>query len=149
MDSLVHKASEELGERLSVGSVTKSVMDSFTFQINDSLKRMKETEELTSKVQKETESIHDMLSILKNKNEEMLTAFKQIDQLEIIVNRVKDTYNAVAKNMDQIERAISASTSTFGLGKKRSTTVQPYFPPPDHVDIYNTDELFNSLSSSK
>ncbi|ORE18443.1 hypothetical protein BCV71DRAFT_234937 [Rhizopus microsporus] len=115
MDSLVHKASEELGERLSVDSVTKSAMDSFTFQINDSLKRVKETEELTSKVQKETESIHDMLSILKNKNEEMLTAFKQIDQLEIIVNRVKDTYNAVAKNMDQIERAISASTSTFGL----------------------------------
>lgn len=34
-------------------------------------------------VQKETESIHDMLSILKNKNEEMLTAFKQIDQLEV------------------------------------------------------------------
>ncbi|KAG0794739.1 hypothetical protein G6F21_002641 [Rhizopus arrhizus] len=113
---------------------------------------MNETKELATNVQTEITTNNDMLNVLKAKNEEMQNTFNQIDQLENIVNRVKDTYNSVANNLDQMERAISASTSniSFGLGKKSSNaTVQPYFPPPGHVNIYNTDELFESISSSK
>ncbi|KAG0781538.1 hypothetical protein G6F16_011694 [Rhizopus arrhizus] len=138
MEILLDEASKELATRLSVDSMTKTTMN--------------ETKELATNVQTEITTNNDMLNVLKAKNEEMQNTFNQIDQLENIVNRVKDTYNSVANNLDQMERAISASTSniSFGLGKKSSNaTVQPYFPPPGHVNIYNTDELFESISSSK
>jgi hypothetical protein len=59
-----------------------------------------------------------MLSSLKEKNDELQSTFDKIDQLELLVNKVKDTYNAVAENLDQMERAVSASTqSSFRLVK--------------------------------
>lgn len=53
-----------------------------------------------------------MLTSLKEKNDELQSTFDKIDQLEMLVNKVKDTYNAVAENLDQMERAVSSSTQT-------------------------------------
>lgn len=151
MENLIDKVSKELEDRLSVESETKTAMSTFQTQADNSMKRVKETTDLANRVQTEITTNREMLSVLKSKNEEMQNTFEQIDQLETIVNRVKETYNSVANNLDQMERAISASMSntSFGLGKKSDTTIQPYFPPPGHVDIYDTNELFEPLSRSK
>ncbi|GAA5806489.1 hypothetical protein HPULCUR_012023 [Helicostylum pulchrum] len=118
MESLVKEASKELESRLSIDTVTSNT------------------------IQTETELINEMLSSLKEKHQELESTFKNIDQLEILVNKVKDTYNAVAENVDYIEKAVSASTRQ---GKRSDIPVQPYFPPPRPVEIYNSKELCTLL----
>jgi chromosome segregation ATPase len=61
-----------------------------------------------------------MLNSLKEKQDELESTFNKIDQLEILVNKVKDTYNAVAENLDSVERTVSASTAPqFRLVNRR------------------------------
>ncbi|KAG2236759.1 hypothetical protein INT48_006943 [Thamnidium elegans] len=135
MESLVKEASKELESRLSIDTVASDTISTFNTETQACINRVNETSELTTKIQTETELINQMLSSLKEKHQELESTFKNIDQLEILVNKVKDTYNAVAENVDYIEKAVSASTRQ---GKRSDIPVQPYFPPPRPVEIYNS-----------
>ncbi|KAL7319335.1 hypothetical protein PS15m_002484 [Mucor circinelloides] len=149
METIVNEAVNELTNAFSVDVTSKSTIDAFNKEAASCMKRVQDTTDLANKVQSETNNINELLQSLKSKDQELQTAFHKIDQLELLINRVKDTYNAVAENLDQVEKAVNASTP-FRLGNryKSDVPVQPYFPPPNHVDIYDTNELFTSLSLS-
>lgn len=139
MEQLVNEASDELATRLSLQNVTLSTMTAVNNETQSCIKRVEECKELTAKVQTESESISDMMASLRNNYKDLQSTFDKIDQLEIIVNKVKDTYNAVAENLDGMERAVNASTS-----KRSDIPVQPYFPPPKPIEIFDTQELMST-----
>ncbi|KAI8889286.1 hypothetical protein K501DRAFT_329357 [Backusella circina FSU 941] len=151
MEPLLDNSLEELTSRFSIENATAPTLTSFEQERTSCMKRITETTQLTEKVQQETDTIQSMLQSLREKTEELESAFEKIDQLEIIINKVKDTYNAVAENVNDMERAVSASIpSTLSLpfltGKRADSPYQPYFPPPKQVEIYNTTELLSSLA---
>ncbi|KAI9356352.1 hypothetical protein BD770DRAFT_390054 [Pilaira anomala] len=145
MESLVNEASKELNSRLSIDTIASTTIANFQNETQVCINRVEQSSELTTKIQTETQVIQDMLNSITQQYEALESTFDSIDQLEILVNKVKDTYNAVAENVDQIEKAVSASTRQ---GKRTDIPVQPYFPPPRPVEIYHTKELFDSLEIS-
>ncbi|KAI8990238.1 hypothetical protein BDB01DRAFT_780557 [Pilobolus umbonatus] len=150
MESLIDEASLEVRNRLSVYNITETAMNQFDSEINTCKKRVTDSAVLANKIDAETTLVQDMYQSLNEKIDQIETTFDRIDQLEILVNIVKNTYNAVAENLDRMERAVNASTPTslpFNIGARRmDIPVQPYFPPPDTVDIYDTNELLSRLS---
>ncbi|OAD03376.1 hypothetical protein MUCCIDRAFT_110233 [Mucor lusitanicus CBS 277.49] len=110
METIVNEAVDELANVFSVDATSKPAVDTFKKEIASCRKRVQETTDLANKVQSETNNINELLQSLKSKDQELQTAFDKIDQLELLINRVKDTYNAVAENLDQVEKAVNAST---------------------------------------
>ncbi|OBZ89773.1 hypothetical protein A0J61_02175 [Choanephora cucurbitarum] len=118
-------------------------MTQFNTHLTSCKKRSEDTQTSIQQIQQGVEDTNAILKALKEKDQELQATFEKIDRLEIMINQVKETYNKVASNVDKMERTIAASTP-FRL-TQRSTPVQPYFPPPDSVTIFSTDELFKSL----
>ncbi|CAO3622509.1 unnamed protein product [Mucor hiemalis] len=139
MESLLNEASDELATRLSLQNVTLPTTTTIYNETQSCIKSVEETTALTTKVQSESEAITDTLTSLKNNYKDLQSTFDKIDQLELLVNKVKDTYNAVAENLDGIEKAVNASTS-----KRSDIPIQPYFPPPKPVEIFDTQELMST-----
>ncbi|KAG0189456.1 hypothetical protein DFQ28_003384 [Apophysomyces sp. BC1034] len=96
----------------------------------------------------ETEATQTILQSLRDKEEELRQTFSKIDKLEAIVQTVNDTYIKVAQSVEGMEKAVHSSRSqkSFIRLPTRSSTpdiVQPYFPPPQSVEIYQTKKLFS------
>ncbi|KAG2221777.1 hypothetical protein INT45_003417 [Circinella minor] len=102
------------------------------------------------RTQSERAHVQDMMQTLLENDARLKSTFAEIDEIELIVHHVKNTYNKVAESVDDMEKAINASISSgFPFLQKRNETFQPYFPPPLPVDIYHTENLFSSSSTSK
>ncbi|KAK4516040.1 uncharacterized protein ATC70_011001 [Mucor velutinosus] len=110
METTVNEAVDELTNAFSVDAASKPTIEAFKKETTSCMKRVQDTTDLANKVQSETNNINELLQSLKSKDEELQTAFGKIDQLELLINRVKDTYNAVAENLDQVEKTVNAST---------------------------------------
>ncbi|KAG2195537.1 hypothetical protein INT46_007237 [Mucor plumbeus] len=145
METIVNEAVDELNNTFSIQNTSKPTIDEFNKEAQSCMKRIKDTTDLITKVQSETDNINQLMQSLKSKDDELQAMFNKIDQLELLVTKVKNTYNAVAENLDIVEKAVNASTP-FRLGNryKSDMPIQPYFPPPNQVDIYDTNELFTS-----
>ncbi|KAI8987609.1 hypothetical protein BDF20DRAFT_832522 [Mycotypha africana] len=148
MDSLVSESSAELANRLSVDTVFSTAVASINKKIEGFSDRVEVKKRQTDEVVvKKDEKLSELLKALIEKQDQLEAVFDQIDRIEGIINKVKETYNAVAENLDSIEKAVSASTTTYSLQSSRrqqqhGVPLQPYFPPPNHVDIFDTNELF-------
>ncbi|KAG2205999.1 hypothetical protein INT47_005317 [Mucor saturninus] len=110
MEHIVAEAAQELESRLSIENLTSATMASWNHETSACIKRIEDTAQLTNKIQSETELIQEMLTCLNQKQGELQATFDKIDQLEALVNKVKDTYNAMGENVDMMEKAVSAST---------------------------------------
>ncbi|CEP15077.1 hypothetical protein [Parasitella parasitica] len=111
METIVNEAVEELTGAFSIDNTTKPTVDEFNKVIKSCTKRVDDTTDLINKVQSETANMNELLRSLKSKDEELQATFSKIDQLQLLITKVKDTYNAVAENVDQVEKAVNASTS--------------------------------------
>ncbi|KAI9251391.1 hypothetical protein BDA99DRAFT_521733 [Phascolomyces articulosus] len=111
-------------------------------------KRIQETSDVTVKVHNEQTVVQERMQTLLENDARLKTTFAEIDEIERIVNHVKETYNKVAESVDDMEKAINASISSgFPFLQKRNETVQPYFPPPLPVNIYHTKDLFSTSTT--
>ncbi|KAI8087643.1 uncharacterized protein B0P05DRAFT_569591 [Gilbertella persicaria] len=154
MDTLIASASKELTQQLSVENLTMSTTAQLDTQLTSCQQRIHHTHDTLrqvstrfikaisscSKMQQGIEDTNTVLQALKERDQALKATFDKIDQLESIIDRVKETYHQVANNVDKIEKAVSASTP-FRLSQK-NTPVQPYFPPPNPVDMFDTHTLF-------
>ncbi|KAI8147748.1 hypothetical protein BJV82DRAFT_664111 [Fennellomyces sp. T-0311] len=135
----------ELAQRFRIDACAADATKEWEQSLVQCAKRVKDTGEAVVKTQAERSHVQDMMQTLLDNDARLQSTFAEIDQIEHIVQRVKETYNKVAESVDDMEKSINASVSSgFPFLPRRNEAVQPYFPPPLPVDIYRTEDLFSS-----
>ncbi|KAI9015841.1 hypothetical protein CLU79DRAFT_721405 [Phycomyces nitens] len=81
-------------------------MDKITLTCNNQINATTKT---VQKTREDTANIENMIRSLREQDQALQMAFERIDQLESIIQTVKDTYNKVAESVDTIEKAVAAS----------------------------------------
>ncbi|KAI9323433.1 hypothetical protein BX666DRAFT_1873465 [Dichotomocladium elegans] len=104
---MVDNVARELAARLDINRQKEWVE-----QILDSSKRIADTANLNIKSETERLHVKDLMVQLREKTEALEATFDKIDQIEAIVHTVKETYNKVAASVDDMEKAVMASTSS-------------------------------------
>ncbi|OAD79237.1 hypothetical protein PHYBLDRAFT_58286 [Phycomyces blakesleeanus NRRL 1555(-)] len=112
---LVEQAANELAERWNIQKTAIPIlaeMDKVTLTCN---KQVHATSETIQKARKDTADTQTMIQSLREQDKALQLAFDRIDQLESIIQTVKDTYNKVAESVDTIEKAISFRNIVYKL----------------------------------
>ncbi|KAF7727146.1 hypothetical protein EC973_008007 [Apophysomyces ossiformis] len=152
LEVLVDQSAHELSQRLQLNQTTSSSLCAWDNSVSQCMKRMEDLATKAVESHNQTEALQSMLKSLRDKEEELQQTFAKIDKLEAIVGVVNDTYTKVCQSVEEMEKTVynSRSQKSFIRLKARSSStpdiIQPYFPPPQSVDIYKTRDLFPKIT---
>ncbi|ORZ10173.1 hypothetical protein BCR42DRAFT_494666 [Absidia repens] len=151
----IEKASDELAQHYSVDQLAAPLLDHVQQQGTQCAKRIQDADQLVQQTQTDTQSSRDALATLRQQTDALQKAFDTIDHLEVLVNQVNKTLTQVANNVDDMEKAVQSSVQQqqqksafplpFRFSKRSDLPHQPYFPPPQHVDIPSSQSLLDPL----
>ncbi|CAO3634818.1 unnamed protein product [Cunninghamella blakesleeana] len=140
---LIDNASKELSEQYQVNHLAEDSINQVKEYQTQCYSRINDTDTQITETQKETQSIRDKLVDLEQQFNSLEQSFNTIDQLENMIHQMNIALNQVSHNVEEMEKSIAnsiqpkLSVSIPFLMSKRSDPLpyQPYFPPPQHVDI--------------
>ncbi|KAI8337761.1 hypothetical protein BC941DRAFT_426116 [Chlamydoabsidia padenii] len=152
LTEIVSKASKELADQYKVDQIAAPLINHVHQQVTQCNSRIQDTERIARQIQTDTQSSRDALASLRQQSDSLEQAFASIDQLEVIVNQMNNTLTQVTANVDDMEKTVQNSIQQklslpmpFLFSKRSDSPLQPYFPPPQHVDIPSSKHLFDHL----
>ncbi|KAI8068318.1 hypothetical protein BC940DRAFT_299684 [Gongronella butleri] len=147
-DPLLKSAALELATRHQVPKTAQTTVDQVQRQTSQCQVQIENTTAALTQIQTDTTSCRQALAKLQEQSASLQGAFDTIDQIERVVQTISTTLAQVAANVDEVDKVVAQSTSQLPslpipfLSKRTTDPVQPYFPPPKHVDIPSADALF-------
>ncbi|GAB5593901.1 hypothetical protein Unana1_08801 [Umbelopsis nana] len=148
----------EIADRLDASLAISKALDIGDRAINQNQENLRKAQNYYSKTCEENGRINAILDHVQEQSVNLEDTFRQIDEIEKLVNHVKYTFNQVSDSVASMEKSVMTSSGltvgsipmSFKFLSGRPTTVdaQTYFPPPREVDIMPTSTFFPSNESA-